>query len=208
MERFRAQVKEQGLAPHPNRVELSGAPGALSWPDLCPACGAPASEKLEVRKVFTRQSRSSRGRGRHWVIPTARIPYCAACADRHRAERPPLSPLGYVGTMLRSGYVLTLIACVVLGTILMRGLLGGLDGEPIPEFVLMLMAFFAFMIVASIFAMWRDTERLRVPAQTDVTLSCDYSDDLAGPFQTQRRIWAVRDPSFFEAFRNANRERL
>ena len=208
MERFRAQVKQEGLAPHPNRVELSGSPGALSWPDLCPACGGPASEKLEVRKVFMRQSRSSRGRGRHWVIPSARIPFCSSCADRHRAERPPLTPFGYFGTMLRTGYVLTLIASVVMGTILMRGLLDGLDGQPIPEFALALMGFFALLIVGSVFAMWRDTERLRVPAQTDVTRSCDYSDDLAGPFQTQRRIWAVRDPRFFEAFREANRERM
>ncbi|RZL88286.1 MAG: hypothetical protein EOP82_23930 [Variovorax sp.] len=54
---------------------------------------------------------------------------------------------------------------------------------------------------------WRDTEHLRVPPQSDITEAFDFSDDVAAVFEPPRFICTVRDARFAEAFAALNRER-
>jgi len=61
--------------------------------------------------------------------------------------------------------------------------------------------------VVSLLAMWRDTRRFRVPPQTEVTLACDFSDDISEAFEGERRVYAIRDEGFAEELAAANRDR-
>jgi hypothetical protein len=53
----------------------------------------------------------------------------------------------------------------------------------------------------------RATRTLRVPAQTDVTRACDFSDDRSLPLEGERRVYALRDAAFAAALAAANRDR-
>ncbi len=205
MRRFSAQVKDENLAPHPHRIELTGAPRDLAWPPLCPCCGAPAGERLEVRKIFMRHRRR---KGWRRLITGARIPYCPACTARHLEECPPYTPIAYIGSMLLTPVIIAAIGAAVMGVIAARAVF---ENPPTGQGFLVsygIVGFFAAAFLWSVVQMWLSTETLRVPEQTEVTLSCDFSDDLAGPLERQRRIWAIRDRGFFDAFAAANRERV
>src|SRR5262249_43031871 len=85
------------LAAHPHRVELTGSLLSLGFPSRCANCGAVATERLPIRKVFGRMAglpgmRSTRYRG--YRIDTARVPYCPACSALDRRERQPLVSRG------------------------------------------------------------------------------------------------------------------
>ncbi|HET7468283.1 MAG TPA: hypothetical protein VFJ81_01360, partial [Gemmatimonadales bacterium] len=56
---------------------------------------------------------------------------------------------------------------------------------------------------------WWDTRRYMVPRQTSVTLAFDFSPDISNLLdRSQRRIYAMRDPAFAEAFTALNRDRV
>ena len=44
------------LAPHANRVELTGPLRSLAFPNRCANCGAATTGRLPVRKVFVRNA--------------------------------------------------------------------------------------------------------------------------------------------------------
>lgn len=47
----------------------------------------------------------------------------------------------------------------------------------------------------------------RVPPLTDITRACDFSDNVGFPFG-RRRVYAIRNQTFAEAFTRANQDRI
>jgi hypothetical protein len=202
---FDPQSRADGLAPHPHRVEVDGWHGALVMPDLCAYCGAPASERLLVQKVFTRTYGVLDDRVMEHAIAGVQVPFCPACLTRHRAEAPVLTRLQYVGSGLGSQmglYALfsgaatlfcakeALVAMVGRGTVVVPAVIGGL---------------FGLMTARALRLSWGATTRLRIPEQSDITRALDFSDDMSDGYRREQRIYAIRDASFARAFRTLNR---
>jgi hypothetical protein len=214
MEVFRPQYRDTELAPHSSRVELRGSPRRLAWPPLCPACGAPAGERLEVAKVFSRRGRLRRGPQR-FAVTRVPIPFCASCAARHRTLSAPMSPLTRAFSYVRSGLVITIVCAAGFAAVLVPHVYG----TPLPtptspgevqilRFARQLPLFMAALALGALVAMLYQTRRYRVSAQTEVTRSCDFSDDMSLFFEREFHVWRVRDPRFFAAFVEANRGRV
>lgn len=210
-ERYRNPMQRRAivtLADHPYRVELVGRLGALAWPELCAACATPTGERLAVRKVFRRPRASMRLRRgvRRLTIATARVPYCDACAERHRALTPPRSLLGDLLRMLwpvaipiaGSSYFLTVTVRMALGTSL---------GDAAAPYRWWLPALFGGILVWSVVVAWHASRASRVEKQSDVTRACDFSDDVSWFWERERRIYSMRHRAFADAFADANRDR-
>jgi hypothetical protein len=156
-----------------------------------------------------RRRRTGSRRYRGYRIDTAQVPYCAACIARDARERqsvasrwrarmvglllgsfPALFPLGFAVFLLTtvspaspSGNAFGLVGMLALG-------FGGAG---------------ACLIAHA----WWDTRRHMVPRQTSVTLAFDFSPDVSDLLdRAQRRVYAMRDPAFAEAFAALNRDRL
>lgn len=58
-----------------------------------------------------------------------------------------------------------------------------------------------------VFVLWRSTGPSRLDPQTEITRSCDFSEDVSGFLETERRIYALRNKAFADrmAARNADR---
>jgi hypothetical protein len=195
------------LEPHSHRVELTGPLRSLGFPNRCANCGAATSERLPVRKVFARNAGYARRTGstryRGYRIDTARVPYCRACtvwdarerqsvASRWRARAGSLLIQGFPG-LLPLGFAVFLLTSV---------------GEA-AEFVGVLALMFGVSGAGVIAYAWWDTRRYMVPRQTSVTLAFDFSPDLSDLLDHgQRRVYAMRDTAFAEAFTALNRDRV
>ena len=201
------------LEPHPHRVELTGPLRSLGFPNRCANCGAATSERLPVRKVFgrnaghRRRSRSRRYRG--YRIDTAQVPYCGACIAQDARERqsmasrwrarlgallvesfPALFPLGFVVFLLTTVHPAS-------------------SSNSAGDFVLILALVFGGAGACLIGYAWWDTRRCMVPRQTSVTLAFDFSPDVSDLLDhSQRRVYAMRDAAFAEAFTALNRDRV
>ena len=70
-----------------------------------------------------------------------------------------------------------------------------------------LFALLAVTSVWSVFLMWQTTRASRLDPQTDVTRSCDFSEDVSYLFERERRIYALRNKTFAEALAALNAER-
>ena len=201
------------LEPHPHRVQLTGPLRSLGFPDRCANCGAATSERLPVRKVFARNAGYARRTGstryRGYRIDTARVPYCRACiaqdarerrsaASRWRARAGSLLIQGFPG-LLPLGFAVFLLTTV--------GAAPGSGGAA--GFVGVLALMFGISGAGVIAYAWWDTRRYMVPRQTSVTLAFDFSPDVSDLLDHgQRRVYAMRDGAFAEAFTALNRDRI
>jgi hypothetical protein len=195
------------LEPHPHRVELTGPLRSLGFPNRCANCGAVTSERLPVRKVFARNAgyrrRAISRRYRGYRIDTARVPYCPACMAQDARERqsPPLRRRARFGAMLLESFP----ALFPLG--FAAFLLTSIDAAGGFERILALV--FGGAGAGLIAYAWWDTRRYMVPRQTSVTLAFDFSPDVSDLLDhRQRRVYAMREAAFAEAFRSLNRDRL
>jgi hypothetical protein len=201
--RFEPQDGASGLAAHPHRFTLRGAPGTLAFPALCAHCGNPAPDKLPCSKVFRRVN--SDAPNSHVVVSVA-VPYCSACIAQHRSVTPPLTPLAKVlssfstGEML--GAVFPALAAAFLAYLGLKDLLrGDLIGAAI---LLAIGAAFGALARFQWRHVWEETEHLRVPPQSDVSRAFDFSDDMAPSFEPPRFVCTVRDARFAAAFEALN----
>jgi hypothetical protein len=202
------------LAPHPHQVELTGPLRSIAFPSRCANCGAVTTERLPVRKVFGRSSGyRRRAISRQYLgyrIDTALVPYCPACIARDARERDSIASrwrarlgsllLQSVPGLLPIGFALYLLTTV--GPTASPD--NGSDG-----FVRALALLFGGCGLGLIVrALW-ETRRYMVPRQTSVTLAFDFSPDVSDLLDhRQRRVYAMRDPAFAEAFASLNRERI
>jgi len=202
---------EHALAQHPFQVELRGSPGSLAWPAVCASCGAAAAERIKVRKVFPRPR--YRGRRRRvgmatYAIASARIPFCAACAERHRELVPRRSSASRMVGVLLTPLLIPVVGSAYFGNVVLRSALEVPPGDAGFGIAWGLTALFTVILLWSAFAAWHATRPGRVEPQTDITRACDFSDDVGQLFEGERRIYAMRDATFADAFYAANRDRL
>jgi hypothetical protein len=202
---FTPQSHESDLAPHAHRLELGGAPSDFVWPDLCPACGGAARDRLDVRKVFVRRSRGHGGRTRH-VIACVTVPFCEKCVDRHHAEAHAMSPLRRGLTYVQSFLLIPAVGAGYMASVTLPAARGASLDQPAGLWAWGLVAFFAGISVMSLVAMWQGTKRFRVPPQTSVTRAFDYSDELGSMVEGRRRVYTIQDGGFAERFASINGE--
>ena len=203
---FQPQDGARDLAPHPHRVELHDGLRRITWPELCPNCGAPARERIPVRKVFRRAGRH-RGGPVRLLIAGVDVPFCPGCARSHREAETVMTPLERALSQLRTAVVIPLLCSSVAAPFTLKLALDAPPGEG-RALGLALFAFFALAWLASLAGVWRVTRHLRVPPQTAVTRAFDFSDTLGSVIVGERRAFTIRNPAFAEAFVAANRHRL
>ena len=184
-------------------VALIGSHRRVVWPPVCPACGAPASTDIMVAKIFGRRARYS-GRASYRSIVRMRIPFCRACADRHQQLLTPVPSA--LGSFVRTSAVLSFIGAVAVAVILWMVFVQG--GEGVSQGTqLYVIGGIVLLVGFGVFTTAREARFLRVPAPTEITRACDFSENVGFPFG-RRRFYAIRNPAFADAFTRANQERL
>jgi hypothetical protein len=202
---FIPQSRDRDLAQHAHRLELRGDPTDFVWPDVCPACGAPARDRLGVQKVFVRRHRG-RGAGTRYAVTSLTVPFCEKCVDRHHAETRPMAPLRRVLTYFQSLLIIPVAGAAYLASVTLPAAAGTTADEPAGRWGWGLVAAFAAICVASLIAMVPATRRFRVPPQTSITRAFDYSDELGNVVEGRRRVYAIQNGGFAERFASVNGE--
>jgi hypothetical protein len=59
-----------------------------------------------------------------------------------------------------------------------------------------------------VFVLWSSTATSRLDPQTEITRSCDFSEDVSGFLENERRIYALRDKSFADRLAAMNADRV
>lgn len=212
---FVPQRRDQGLAATAaHRTELAGSPRDLAWPGLCASCGAAAAERIPVTKVFVRYfGRRQRRFGvddvRSLVKCTIAVPFCGTCAARHRDLEPRIGTFARLWSYVTSVFVIPLaIALFAVALYFVPSLVG--DGAAIISMPKAPLQAAVFAAAAAGFAVliWHQTRHKRVPRQTEVTLSFDFSDNMGNVLTGEHRIYAMSNAAFAESFRFANAGRL
>jgi hypothetical protein len=206
-------VAEQTLAPNPHRIELRGAPSALSWPRICANCGAGASEQITVRKVFGRRrpTRFSRSTGSGYLVDfrivPAPVPFCLTCANQHRATVVPRA-FNIIADFIFSWAIIPVVGCSIIAYSIFQSVktMSLADSSGRAGW-----SFFAVMIAGIVWCVglwWRVSARDRVEYQTEITKACDFSRDVSEMFERERHIYVMRNKTFADAFAAANASRL
>jgi hypothetical protein len=201
---------ERSLADHPYRVELRGGLRSIAWPSICANCGESTEERLIVRKVFLRpRYRSRRRRGTtRYSVAAAELPYCATCAGQHRELTPHRSLTRNVLGIIFTPMLVPIVGSVIMGTIALRAIQGISLSEPHGLFAWGVPALFLAICLWSLLCAWEMTRADRVERQSDVTMACDFSDDVSWFFERERRIYAMRNETFARALVDGNRDRV
>ena len=209
-ERSRAQIWAEGnLTTQPYSLELRGSPNELSWPRVCAGCGEAASEQIEVRKAFRprprRHGRASSGFMRPYRIASASIPFCGNCAAEHRATVRRPSAANKVMSFLFTPLVIPVVGSAWVASKVYPSM-EGVTGTGL----LVGWGLFALMIANMIwctFLMWQTSRAHRLDPLTDVTRSCDFSEDVSEFYEKERRIYSIKNKTFAESFASLNRDR-
>jgi hypothetical protein len=203
------QSADDSLSAYPHRLEMRGSPQSMKWPDVCANCGAGSSERILVRKAFYRH-----GRGRHYHnslgyrVVSIDLPFCGACAARHRETLPHMSFLQRYRTfLLNPAHIATIGSAVVLWMTL-----PAVKEVPTDRTAAMiawgLPALFVFGIVWTVGLTWMTSRPDRFEPRTETSLACDVSHDVGEFFGGQRYVYGFRNRSFADAFERANQNRL
>ena len=189
-------------------LTLRGAPGTLVFPPLCPNCGAQASQRITVTKVFTTEADSETPERRYLV--SAAVPFCDECLAKHSA----LEQRQDWFTQLREGLASMDILGAVFPALAALFVLHLALGDLMHGKTRLLLVYavvggvFALIAWLQTRAVWSQSEHLRVPVQTAVTTAFDFSADVSRAFEPARFICTLRDAAFAQAFSVLNAERL
>ena len=214
MRSFIPQVRDLGLAASaPHRVELAGSTRHLRWPPLCPGCGGAASERLPITKVFLRDWRRRRRKDVDdvtlYAFRTIHVPFCSACASRHRQLVQRIGTVRRILSYFSTIYVVPLaIAIFAVLLYVLPWLLGpaaDIVARPTRPTQVAVFAAFAALFAALV---WYQTRRARIPPQTDVTTTFDFSDNMGNIVRGEHRVYAMSNMKFAETFKAANADRL
>lgn len=207
--RFGSQrYAEASLAPHPYRVELRGKPNDLTWPRICSACGASASEQVVVRKGFRRR-RSRRGRGSSsglsdYQIVSTPVPLCSSCAHTHRATvKKPSAAAALFGFLLHP-IIIPVVGAGYFAVIIFKSTRGLSLSDSAGQAGWGLFALMVFIMVWTTVIWFRSTVTQRLEPQTEITRACDFSGNVSQIFERERHIYAMRNEAFARAFEAAN----
>ena len=211
-DRSRAQIwAEGGLAQHPYHLELRGSPDDLSWPRVCASCGQGASEQIVVKKAFRpRPRRYSGGAGfmRPYRIAGAPIPFCGQCAAEHRATVQPPSSASKLMTMLLNPLIIPVIGFAWLAKLVSNGVGGMSFSDPGGRLGWSLVALMVVGGMWSVYVLWESTRAARLDPRTNITRSCDFSEDVSYAFEKERRIYAMQNQDFARALATLNADRV
>jgi hypothetical protein len=205
MRRFEVSHRDHDLPSVGHRVALIGPAETLAWPSLCPNCGQMASDRINIQKVFRRKTRRTPWR---YYVTAIEVPFCGGCAARHQTlVEPPRAFDGWLA-VFKSPLLIPLVGSCVMGGLFFRPLLEMMNDPNGRWIALALFAFLAAIAGSSIVGAWRANHPYRVPGSTDVSRAFDYSDNLGSIVTGTRRVFAIRNSAFAEAFTGANRGRL
>ena len=205
-------VAESSLAPNPHRLELRGAPSALAWPRLCANCGAPASEQITVRKVFSRRSptrfgrRGASGYVIDFRIVPAPVPFCLTCANQHRATVEPRA-FNFITDFIFSWAILPVAGSSFFAYLTFQATRNLSLADPAGRVGWGIFAVLVAGVVWCVVLWWRVSAPDRIEHQTEITRACDFSRDVSEMFERERHIYAIRNKSFADAFAAANADR-
>jgi hypothetical protein len=184
-------------------------PRRLSWPDVCANCGGPAQQHLRLRKAYYyRGPRRPVQDFPGYRVVAADVPYCAACAERHRQLLPRVSFLRRYGTFLLNPAHLATIGFVVLLGLVGPSLVAGLVASPTDRVGWAFLGVLVFGVARTIGITWWMTRPNRFEPRTEVTQACDISPDVGLFYEQRRHIYAFRNQRFAEAFERANQARV
>lgn len=186
-------------------VTLVGAP---LYPDRCASCAAPARERLTIERVFERNSTDDTPRG--YEIGTVHVPFCPACLAIHAREVQQVSLPARLLLCFRSAMMISALGATFFAGLLgrdaiQRALHGSMRTAAELGVMSLLCVLAAFLSARSAY---RETRRFAVPADTRITRTFEFSDDLSGPFDAQRYTYTLSNPAFAEAFLAVNRDRV
>jgi hypothetical protein len=200
---------ESHLAPHPHRLEIRGWPRSQSWPDVCANCGAPAGERLRLRKAyFYRAPRRPVMDFPGYRVVVADVPYCAACAARHRETLPQAGFVRRYGTFLFNPAHIATVGFAVLLVLVGPSLVAGVIRSPADKVGWSFLGVLVFGLVWTPAIVWWMTRPNRFEPRTEITQACDISPDVSLFYEQRRYIYAFRNQAFAEAFARANAARV
>jgi hypothetical protein len=203
----------QGLIAHPHRLEVCGRPRSLAWPDICANCGAPARERLRLRKAFYWRATSHRHTRQYPDLPgyrvvAADVPYCATCAGRHRETLPRVSFLKRWGWFVFNPAQIATIGFVVLLWLVGPDMFASLIAHPDD---VMGRWFFGAIVFGAVWTptiIWWMTRPHRFEPRTEITNALDVSSDVGLFYEGRRHIYTFRNQAFAEAFARLNQPRV
>jgi hypothetical protein len=199
---------DDDLSAYPHRLEVRGAPRSVTWPDLCANCAGPAEERLRLRRAFYRRGhRKTRGWFGYKVV-SASVPFCAACAGRHREAVPPVSFWRRYRWFLFNPAHIATIGFLVLLVLVLPGVVDMPLASSGGRVAWGLIGVFVFGIVWTIAVTWWMSRPDRFEPRTEVTAACTVSDDVAQFFEGRRHIYGFRNEDFAAAFARANQTRI
>lgn len=202
------QWAEGALAQHPHRLELKGSTESIVWPAICAYCGARADERIPVRKFFRRRPRRRRGSTGGPRAGMARVPFCSGCAQQHRATQQRDSHVAGIIRGLFHPLIIPVVGSAYFGQMAFRAM------PPVSSFSKEALlawgipAFFGASFLWSLFLLWQVAIRKRTPPQTEITLACDFSEDVSQPFERERHIYAMRNKAFADGLATLNPDRV
>ena len=202
---------ETSLAPHPHRLELKGAPSAISWPNVCAHCGGRADELIEVRKNFARRPRrhgNSGGALSPYLSAKARIPFCGGCAQQHQATQVKTSGVKRLFGAIFHPLFIPIAGSLFFLKVLLPDAQKTSPFEPNGWASWGLVGLFVFIIVWTGFLLWRMATNYGATPQTDITRSCDFSQDVSQLFEGKRHIYSMRNETFANALATLNADRV
>ncbi len=202
------EAAAQDVAHLPHRLEVRGRPSSLHWPDICANCGAPASERIPVRRAWYRRVRSREYGGLGYRVVSIRMPVCTACSERHRATVPHRSWLSRYGWFAFNPAHIATIGCAVVLVLLFRSGVAGADVSEGGGLGTRLVALLAVGMVWTIAVTWWMTRPARFEPLSDVTSAVAISDAVNQFLEGRRHLYGFRNEAFAEAFARANRTRV
>ena len=143
---------------------------------------------------------------RPYRIADAPIPFCAQCAADHRATVQAPSATKKLMTMLFHPLIIPVIGSVWVAKMMLTGA-GVRDmslADPGARLGWSLVALMVFGAIWSAFLLWQTTRASRLDPLTEITRSCDFSEDVGYFFEKERRIYAMRNEQFARAFATLN----
>lgn len=104
--------------------------------------------------------------------------------------------------------LIPMIGSVIVGTMIWRAAGDIRPGDPGSLIPFSLIGLFVFVFSWSLFGAWTSSRAHRIEKQTDVTLACDFSDNVSRLLEGERRIYRIRNREFAESFVSLNRDRV
>lgn len=199
---------EADLARHPYRIELRGAPGSVTWPDLCAHCGGHAAERIRIRRAFYRRGRRSYRGPFGYRVVSAPVPFCGSCAARHREAAARVSWFRRYRWFLFNPAHIATIGFGFLLAMMLPAASSTSMADSSGKVAWGLAGICVFGMVWTIAVTWWMSRPDRFEPITEITSACTISNDVSQFFEGRRHIYGFDNQPFAQAFERANQGHL